>query len=265
MVDTYQSRTMSHPGSSLNPQYWAPSSLEYRDSLQAPTSAGHPSPQVLSPELSPHLHHSSHSSSPTRQDQHSLFPRQSPVNSRSGSGPGPTTWENMQQRHQQEAEFQNQQRLSSYQQRHHLDSARHGHNASPSEMLQGVVLSGPVIHNVGMQSHEELYRSDDGHRHQQHAVPNQRGRLLDRGFNHNPTYEPSPCASTEHYSGNNVYQEQPQLDTRNGRGSGLRLEGSMDRGSRQASRRRSYEDGRLGILPPGQSGFAITDSHLHSY
>jgi hypothetical protein len=87
MIDAYHPQAMSQPYSSsntLNPQQWNPSVQRYRepnDHMLGHAGGDHsPSPHVISPELSPHLHHSDYSPSPPGQD------RLQPVN---GSGPGP--------------------------------------------------------------------------------------------------------------------------------------------------------------------------------
>ena len=235
MIDAYQPHGMTQPhssGNTLNPQQWNPAVLRYRepnDQMLGPIGGDHsPSPHVISPELSPHLHHSDHSPSPPNQD------RSQPV---SGSGPGPTTWENMQQRQQQE------------QQRRQMDNQRYGNNTSPSEMLENVVIgggdgSGPNS-GEGRPGDHSLHDSQMHFQYHQTLVPSH-GLEDDTRANsikHRPPADGMHREDPTDYSDYHAQRGDMAVDGDHERGKHVRQHREV---------RTRHEDGRLGILPPGK-------------
>lgn len=186
-----------------------------------------PSPHVISPELSPHLHHSDYSPSPPGQD------RLQPVN---GSGPGPTTWENMQQRQQQEQQTRN------------MEMQRYGNNVSPSEMLENVMIGGGDGSGPNSGEGRRSDQSLPGHHHpmqpQYHQMlPSNRGLPDDTSANsikHKPPADEMYRGEQRDFDGYQIHRGGTIMDG-NGRGLKQYLE-----------TRTRYQDGRLGILPPGK-------------
>jgi hypothetical protein len=242
-MDAYSNHIMAHPSStnSLDPQQWNPAVLRYRepnDNLTNLASGGlSPSSHVISPEMSPHLHHSDYSPSPPAQERGLIM---------NGSGPGPSTWETMQQR-QQEQQHQ-QQKQQQQQQRHQLEASRPGNNVSPSEMLESVAIGGD---SSGPSSRENQRNSQQLQRqpqlqesqrsHQRHSNSMHEDEVGSGGNRHRPP--------AEHVGSSN--RQRPQMSAGTGY-EGVDMDGSRGRSIRQHLETRTrFEDGRLGILPPG--------------
>jgi len=244
MMDAYSTHIMAHPSStsSLDPQQWNPAVLRYRepsDNFTNLASGGlSPSSHVISPEMSPHLRSSDYSPSPPAQERGLIM---------NGSGPGPSTWETIQQR-QQEQHNQQQQQQQQQQQRHQLEASRPGNNVSPSEMLESVAIGGD---NSGASSRENQRNSqqlqrqhqlqESQHSHHRHSNSMHEDEIGSGGNRHRPPAEHIGSSDRQRpeMSGGTGYEAVDIDDTR-GRPIRQHLE-----------TRPRTEDGRLGILPPG--------------
>jgi len=241
-MDAYPNHIMAHPSStnSLDPQQWNPAVLRYRepnDNLTSLASGGlSPSSHVISPEMSPHMHHSDYSPSPPAQERGLIM---------SGSGPGPSTWETMQQRQQEQ---QHRQQKQQQEQRHQLEVTRPGNNVSPSEMLESVVIGGDT---EGPSSRENQGNSQQLQRqpqlqgfqqsHHRHSDSMHEDETGSGGIRHRPP--------AEHMGGSN--RQTAQMSGGSGY-EAVDLDASRGRPVRQHLETRTrFEDGRLGILPPG--------------
>lgn len=240
MVDAYHALPVPNhlpTMASLDPRHW---SLQYREpnDLAPPDTS---SPQMLSPPLAqPRPLPNSHS--PSSEQAHQDHARRSPFVSAQESGPGPSTWKYMQQSRQNE--------LRQYEhvaQEHHPNSTSSNHR--PTSIQQpSTHLNGSGLPNGRVGSGEKVIPSRDRRRSPLQST-------WTGSHEHTPNDARKTSREEDQFRDAHLHSRTTNgAETRWNVQDDTSSSGPPDPGTTKWQKSRTrYEDGRLGVLPPGES------------
>lgn len=216
----------------MDSKLWSQSASQYREKRPSITAGGYGTPDGHSPLPSSPPYHHEHSASPAHRVHDTFQPRSPITSSVNESGPGPSTWANMQQRESEE-KVEGVKRNASQ-------------GSPPSELIQGVRLGNREDSYDGRRA---SLADDSGNR--QHISHRSNGHGNQHDHNSQSTHRSTRNDASEDIVMADGNEEEPR------RPSVAKMDTYEDRA------RPKYSDGRLGVLSPGESTTLINRTRFN--